>query len=143
MVDDAKKILIVEDNLADVRLIEEAFHAQRIAIEIEHYETASAGVRAISRYGSISQSVPDLILLDYNLPGGYARDVLQAINENPALANVPRAVITCSIAPKDRERALLSGAHLFIFKPANLDDFLNEVGMALAGLLNVRSEITS
>jgi len=83
MVDDAKKILIVEDNLADVRLIEEAFHAQRIAIEIEHYETASAGVRAISRYGSISQSVPDLILLDYNLPGGYARDVLQAINENP------------------------------------------------------------
>jgi CheY-like chemotaxis protein len=142
-VEDKKKILIIEDNLADVRLIKEAFHVQGIPIEIENYETAGAGIRAISRYGSDSQALPDLILLDYNLPGGYARDVLQAINENAALANVPRAVITCSVAPKDREQAISSGANLFIFKPANLDDFLSEVGTALAGLLDVRSEIGS
>jgi CheY-like chemotaxis protein len=135
-----KKILVVEDNLADVRLIREALRIQGIVAEIEHYETAEAGIRAICKYDKSSRNLPDLVLLDYNLPAGYARDVLQAITENVAFADVRRAVITCSVAPKDREQALSSGANLFIFKPANLDEFLNEVGTAIAGLLSFKSE---
>ncbi len=131
-----KKILVVEDNLADVRLIREALRMQGIVADIEHYETADAGIRAIGNYDTSSRNLPDLVLLDYNLPAGYAQDLLQAMNENIAFVDVRRAVITCSVAPRDREQAISSGANLFIFKPANLDEFLNEVGVAIAGLLN-------
>lgn len=130
------RILIVEDNLADVRLIQESLRMRGIRHEIEHHETAQAGICAVKRYGLAHVLLPQIILLDYNLPAGDARDVLCAANDNPALANIPKAVITCSIAPKDREQALECGADAFIFKPADLDSFLTEVGDSIERLLN-------
>lgn len=131
------RILIVEDNLADVRLITLALCQKGIDSDIEHVETADAGVRAVNRAGNDgAHSLPDLILLDYNLPGGTARDVLAAIQDNPALSGIPKAVLTCSVAPKDREHALALGADLFVYKPADLDEFLESVGGAVQNLLS-------
>jgi two-component system, chemotaxis family, response regulator Rcp1 len=131
----ARKILIVEDNPGDVRLIREALRCAGIESEIQHQETADAGVRTVLGYQSGAKDVPELILLDYNLPAGTARDVLAAIQTNPALLGVKKAVLTCSVAPSDREHALAAGADVFMNKPADLDEFLNEIGSAVLDLL--------
>ena len=77
-----------------------------------------------------------MILLDYNLPRGEARTVLQAISNNPALAQMRKAVVTSSLAPKDRQEALEFGSDAFIYKPADLDGFLTDVGGSIAALLS-------
>lgn len=78
---------------------------------------------------------PDLMLLDYNLPRGDARTVLQATANNPALARMRKAVVTSSLAPKDREEALRFGADAFVCKPADLDAFIRDIGGAIVELL--------
>lgn len=140
MAENVPKILIVEDNPADLQLIREALRSKGIDSQIEHYETAHVGIQVVRGYGPHSPNVPDLILLDFNLPGGTAREILLAARENPVLERAKKAVLTCSVAPKDREQALAAGADLFVYKPADLDSFLNDVSSAVITLLGLESQ---
>jgi CheY-like chemotaxis protein len=135
-----RRILLVEDNPGDLRLIAEALSQRGIDFELRHYEKADDAVRAIESCGRDGKALPELILVDYNLPCGDARDVLVAAAGNPMLAGVPRAVVTSSLAPQDREHALRLGARSFIYKPVTLDDFLEEVGSSVAALLDQRAD---
>jgi two-component system, chemotaxis family, response regulator Rcp1 len=136
MTQDACKILLVEDNPGDVLLIEEALRSKEIRYHMTHRETVDAALQTISAYGVDDPNVPDVLLLDYNLPGGDARNVLQAAIANPALASTRKAVITSSLSPRDREDALRTGAECFVYKPADLDLFLDEIGKAVVTLLS-------
>jgi chemotaxis family two-component system response regulator Rcp1 len=134
----AHRILLIEDNPGDVRLIQESLRMHAVDYSLIHLEKADDAVRAVGGYGPDGAEVPDLILLDYNLPRGDAGDVLTAASKNPALAGIPKAVVTSSLAPKDRAEALRLGADCFINKPADLDGFLTEVGGTIAALLRAR-----
>lgn len=134
----AHQILLVEDNLGDVRLIEESLRGKGLDFKLTHYETADAAINALSRCGTNGNGVPELILLDFNVPRGDARDILAAAARNPALAAIPKAVVTSFLAPKDRAQALALGATCFIDKPPNLDSFLAEVGAKIVELLRPR-----
>jgi CheY-like chemotaxis protein len=131
----AHHILLVEDNPGDVRLIEESLRMHAIDYRLTHYETADAAIRALTICGTNGALVPELILLDFNVPRGDARDILAAAAMNPALAAVPKAVVTSYLAPKDREQALQLGATCFVNKPPNLESFLSEVGGKIVELL--------
>jgi CheY-like chemotaxis protein len=80
--------------------------------------------------------MPDVILLDYNLPAGTALDILGAVKGNPALSGVKTAVVTCSVAPRDREQALAAGADLFVYKPSDFDQFMDSIRSAVLTLLD-------
>lgn len=125
------KILVIEDNPGDVRLIREAILTAGIEAEIQHCETADAGIRAVRSFREGDPTTPDVMLLDYNLPGGTACEMLIAAAENPALAKTRKIVLTCSVAPRDREQSFAAGADTFVFKPSDLDDFLENVASAL------------
>jgi len=128
-------IFLVEDNPGDVRLIEESMRVKSVDYRITHYETADAAVTAILRCGVNGAEVPDLILLDYNVPRGDARDILSAAAKNPALASIPKLVVSSSVAPRDRDQSLAMGADCFLNKPLSLDSFLSEVGGKIVELL--------
>ena len=132
------RILLIEDNPGDVRLIKEALRVHSVEYQLTQIDKVDDAVRAVNGYGENDPALPDLILLDYNLPRGDAVDVLTAVLKNPALAKIPKAVVTSSLAPKDREQALRLGADCFINKPPDLDGFLEEVGGTIAGLLKDR-----
>jgi CheY-like chemotaxis protein len=132
------RILLVEDNPGDIRLVKEALKQQGIEFALTQIANADAAVRALTQYGVDGAEVPDVILLDYNVPRGTGREMLMAAARNPALAGIPKAVLTSSMAADDRETAKRYGAR-FIMKPAHLDAFLSEVGGAIAELLNQRS----
>jgi two-component system response regulator len=132
---DTMRILLIEDNPGDVRLIEECLRSRGIQYELTHCETIDAAVRTVNGYCASGPAAPHLLLLDYNVPRGDARSVLEAAARNPALGNTRKAVVTSSVSPRDQQDALQSGADTFIYKPADLDSFLREVGGKIAELL--------
>lgn len=87
------RIFLAEDNAADVMLIKEALKRQSLVCEIDVFSNAEEAVRAARDCGVHSSLIPDLILLDFNLPRGDGRDVLAAAAENPALRDVPKAML--------------------------------------------------
>ncbi len=80
--------------------------------------------------------MPDLVLLDYNLPRGHGGEILAAAAANPNLAEVPKAILSSFMQPQDVEKMLEMGAACFIMKPAGLHDFLRDVGTKVSDLLN-------
>ncbi len=132
------RIFLAEDNLADVWLIEEALRRQSLAFELDHYLTAEQAIDAAQSCGSEGRPVPDLLLLDYNLPRGNGSEILAAAAKNPNLTNVPKAILSSSLQPAELAEARQLGASCFITKPANLADFFREVGTTVAELLRQR-----
>lgn len=124
------RIMLVEDNRADVYLVQQALNHQQIPYELICY---GDGEEAIT--GLENCTVPDVILLDLNLPrlGGF--EVLQAIRGNPSLVRVPVGILTTSNAKHDRHRAALIGVERYIHKPIKFREFLDEVGRAVAEML--------
>lgn len=131
------RILLVEDNPDDEFLLREALEGLGVRGEIvlaADAEQARALVAADGR--SPIDPLPDVILLDLNVPRGNGRDVLSAIRANPRLAGIPIAVVSSSISETDRTDAALLGADRYIVKPGNLDELeaFGRTILALAGL---------
>ena len=84
---------------------------------------------------AIARQSPDLIILDLNLPRRGGFDVLQTIRSKPSLVGVPVGILTSSDAVKDRHRIAVTGGELYIHKPPELEDFLEQVGQAVEDLL--------
>lgn len=70
------------------------------------------------------ESLPDLIVLDVNLPRHGGSEVLEQIRCVPALSSVPVIMFTSSSSPVDQQRATQLGANLYLQKPSDLDDLL-------------------
>jgi two-component system, chemotaxis family, response regulator Rcp1 len=119
------RILLVEDNPADVRLVQEAFRDARVPCELL---VARDGVEALELLGQ-AQGDPerepaDLILLDLNLPRRDGREVLVALKGDPARRHIPVVVLTSSAAENDVRQAYDLQANCYVVKPMDLDRFL-------------------
>ena len=82
--------------------------------------------------------LPDLILLDLNLPGTDGRDVLRYVKQDKDLKVIPVVVFTTSSDPKDVDACYQSGANSYLLKPMNIDHLKRSVCL----LLNYWFEIT-
>jgi CheY-like chemotaxis protein len=133
------RITLIEDNAADVFLIKKALQAKNIDCDVTHFE---AGDQALAALMLNNADLPDLILLDLNLPRTDGLDILRAIRTRPRLANIPVAIMTSSEASSDKHRASALGAVRYIMKPPELEDFLTQVGDAISDLLFAKSDRT-
>jgi two-component system, chemotaxis family, response regulator Rcp1 len=128
------RILVAEDNPADVYLLREAFNVAGEEIEILVVSDGEQALEYVQRQGRFGNAVvPDLVVLDLNLPKSDGGDVLRCIRETPAYADVPVVVLTSSDSPRDRKTAESLGANCFITKPSDLDAFL-ALGRTLMGV---------
>jgi CheY-like chemotaxis protein len=122
------EVLLVEDNPGDVRLTQEAFKDGRMLVNLT---VACDGVEAmdiLNRRGKYGDApVPDLILLDLNLPRKNGREVLTEIKSNDELRRIPVIVMTTSKAEQDVHRAYHLNANCYVTKPVDLDEFLHVV----------------
>ena len=100
------EVLLVEDNLADVRLMEESFRSSKRSI---HLQVAYDGMEAMAflkREGAYADAPrPDIILLDLNLPKMDGREVLARIKDDVSLKAIPTVVLTTSDAEIDVVKA--------------------------------------
>jgi len=119
-------ILLVEDNLADVRLTQEAFKDARVPNRLH---VARDGVEALGMLRDATGTVPrpDLILLDLNLPRKDGREVLQDIKQDEALRHIPVVVLSTSHSEHDIARSYRLGANAFVTKPVDVDRFFQVI----------------
>jgi CheY-like chemotaxis protein len=130
-------IVLVEDHDPDVFLIKEALAAHRIDCEITHFRDSEEAVKRLCSGGPTDLiPVPDLILLDLNMPRIPGIEVLKCIRETVRLSEVPVAILTSSHSPVDRREAAMAGATIYIRKQPVLDEFLETVGATVSKLLN-------
>ena len=117
-------ILLVEDDPGDVVLIRDAFDHNKVRNELR---VASDGVYALEQLRDPEQSLPDLMLLDLNLPRMDGRELLEKIREDPRLTRIPVVVLTTSEAEADILRSYELHANAYVTKPVDLNRFLKVV----------------
>ncbi|MGH7962634.1 MAG: response regulator [Candidatus Binatia bacterium] len=133
------RLVLVEDNPADVYLIKKALEENHIACEVTCFEDGEDALAALSAEGE-GALLPDVILMDLNTPRSEGIEVLKALRQAPRLVNVPIGILTSSESPVDQQRTALLGVTHYIRKPPTLDDFLREVGQGVKELLRERAE---
>jgi CheY-like chemotaxis protein len=121
-------ILLVEDNPGDVRLIQENFADRRIAAAMRVAKDGVEALQFLRREGAYSNAaVPDMIVLDLNLPKKDGGEVLSEIKNDDRLKRIPVVVLTSSEKPEDVAKAYGLHASCYILKPVKLDDFIGVV----------------
>jgi CheY-like chemotaxis protein len=117
-------VLLVEDDDADVALIEEAFAAHRLPSHVHRVRDgveAMAFLRREEEYAGAPR--PDLVLLDLNLPRLDGRAVLAAVKADEALRTIPVVVFTTSSSDADVSASYGAYANAYVTKPLELDRF--------------------
>ncbi len=134
--DNVSRILLIEDNDADVYLFRKALEAADFHFELTVVQDGAEALAFVRREGT--GSVPDLVVLDLNLPKDGGIQVLKAIRESQSFYNVPVAVVSSSASPQDRAETSKLGADRYIRKPSDLEEFL-EIGQIFKELLFTHS----
>jgi CheY-like chemotaxis protein len=119
------KILLAEDNPADVYLIRTALAEHQIDLQLQVASDGREVLEAIGAQDQLPETPLRLIILDLNLPRHDGIEILQRLREMQHLTDVPVCVLTSSDSPRDRIRASELGATRFLRKPSNLEQFLN------------------
>ena len=118
------EIMLVEDNLGDEILAVRAFRTGTIENNFTvagSGEEAWAMLKRVGRYGT--QRLPDLILLDLNLPKMSGKNLLLLIKTDDDLRHIPVIVMTSSEATTDIKRSYDLYASAYIVKPMDIDAF--------------------
>lgn len=120
------QILLVEDNEGDIVLTTEAFEECNFKTNIQ---VARNGKEAITIlfYELDDSQLPDLILLDINLPLLNGHEVLKKIKENDKTKHIPVVMLTTSSAISDINLTYENYANCFITKPADINDFFEAI----------------
>ena len=118
------RVLLVEDNPGDADLTKETLEDCRLHVEIAvSIDGAEALDRLFRRSPYQHVELPDLILLDLNLPKMSGREVLAQIKQHPALRTIPVVILTSSDAEQDIVKSYELGANCYVTKPVGLEAF--------------------
>ena len=120
------EILLIEDDPGDVLLTTEAFQSSKVTNELR---VISDGAEAIEhlRAHADAGTLPDLVLLDLNLPKVSGPEILEFIKTDPRLRRVPVVVLTTSAAEEDIVRTYDRHANAYVTKPVDFDRFIEVV----------------
>ena len=122
------EILLVEDSPGDARLTVEGFKDAKVKNNITVVEDGKEALAYLRHEGPYANvALPDLILLDLNMPKKDGREVLAEIKADEELRRIPVLVFTISNAEKDILEAYDLQASAFITKPIDLDEFITVV----------------
>lgn len=117
-------ILLVEDNPGDIRLTQEAFKATGSETSLHPITDGDEAVDQLCEMAADDpDSLPDISLVDLDLPGRDGCGVLNAIRGHSQLKSMPVIMLTGSSAREDIERCYNAAANAYITKPANSRDF--------------------
>lgn len=121
-------ILVAEDDPDDQILLRDAFEERLADCKLCF---VSNGVELMDRLkhrtSKADPVLPDLLLMDLNMPLKDGRQSLREIRANPGLRDLPTVVMTTSKSDEDRSYCLSHGADAYIVKPASYTDLLDIV----------------
>jgi CheY-like chemotaxis protein len=120
----ARTLLYVEDNLANMQLVEQLI-ARRPDMRLLSAGDAILGI-ALAR-----THLPEVILMDINLPGMSGLQALKILREDPLTAHIPVLAISANAMPYDIKKGLEAGFLRYITKPIDVNDFMDALDLAL------------
>lgn len=119
------RILVVDDSAEDILLLEEAMQEYGLDASLE---TAGDGEQALRQLRA--EPLPDLVLLDLNMPRRSGREVLEEVKQDAALRSLPVIIFSTSSSPSDVEDCYDRHANSYLVKPIDFDG-LGEIVRAL------------
>ena len=118
------EILLVEDNEDDAVIIQEVFSDMRLATLINVVRDGEEALAYLQRTGKYKVvRMPDIVLLDINMPKKNGFEVLEEIKKDPRLHSLPVIMLTTSHREEDIVRSYAKGACSYIHKLVDLDQF--------------------
>jgi CheY-like chemotaxis protein len=117
------KIMLVDDNEADIELTKSTLEEGKVRMRIV---TAGDGQDALDQLEAglkCGEELPDLILLDLNMPRLDGRGFLAKLRQHEELKGIPVVVLTSSDAEQDIVKSYKLGANCYVNKPVGLDEF--------------------
>jgi CheY-like chemotaxis protein len=118
------RIVIAEDNPADVMVVRMALEQAVPGFELKVFEDGGGMLRYVEEVERQTAPRPDVMLLDLNMPKAGGLEVMRRLRRCTTCISIPVIIITSSSRPKDREEALALGAAHYFLKPDDFDDFL-------------------
>jgi CheY-like chemotaxis protein len=119
-------ILVAEDNPGDVYLMREALREHGLDAKVQVVDNGDDAIRLVADPAS---EVPDLMLVDLNLPKRSGHEVLAAVRQADSARRVLVVLLTSSESPKDKRLAEQLGVDAWFHKPQGLDEFLQLGGL--------------
>ena len=120
----SRTLLYVEDNPANLKLIEQLV-ARRSDIRLLSATDGNLGITLARAH------LPDVILMDINLPGISGIEALKIIREDQLTAHIPVVALSANAMPRDIEKGLQAGFFRYLTKPIRVNEFLDTLQTAL------------
>jgi two-component system, chemotaxis family, response regulator Rcp1 len=118
-------ILLVEDNEGDIILTKEALKEGKCYNSIDVVRDGEEAILYINRTGNFSDAlIPDLILLDINLPKIDGKEVLKYLKSHAEFKKIPVIILTTSTLENDVIDSYNQNANCYIVKPVSFDSFV-------------------
>lgn len=122
-------ILLVEDNPADAELAVIAIQQNRPEVAVHVVDTGDAALTFLQQTGEHATApVPDLVLLDLNLPGRDGTEILGIIKADEALQAIPVIMFSNSNAAADVETSYRAQANAYLLKPMEYAEIKEALG---------------
>ena len=128
-------ILLIEDDIDDVDLLKEALNDNNVQYLMEVIMEGDK----VHGYLRTNQNVPEIIVMDLNLPKTDGKEILQDMKSLASLTNVPIVVLTTSSSHEDMEYCYKLGISKFITKPSTIDGW----NSAIESIMDVASPVNN
>ena len=122
------RVLLVDDNPADIDLTRDVLAHSNCPNQVCWVGDGEEAMAFLQHEGKYADKpVPDLVLLDLNLPRKDGRAVLAEVKSHPTLHSTPVVIFSTSEASQDIAQSYELGANSYVCKPGNLHDYVAAV----------------
>ncbi|WP_045234811.1 response regulator [Deinococcus pimensis] len=128
------RVLIIDDHDLDVELTRHALHQVAPNAQVGHTNDPEKALHDLTADHAV---LPDLVLLDLNMPVLHGHDVLAALRAHPRTRHLRVVVCSTSDREADRQRSLTLGADAYLVKPLTDDELKAELNTLLHGTLPI------
>jgi CheY-like chemotaxis protein len=130
-------ILLIEDNHGDIHLVRHVLEAHGVERVLKVITDGEEALGLITQMATPGVPVPDLVLLDLNLPKVNGHQILRELRRLPGGADMPVVVLTSSDAPSDHIDITALGISHYFRKPMELDKYM-QLGFIVGRILEDR-----
>ncbi|MEO8173423.1 MAG: response regulator [Sediminibacterium sp.] len=115
-------ILLIEDDNDDIELIQDALDTEKVSYQLKTIKDGGEVAGYLE-----TADVPDIIVMDFNLPKVHGREILRNIKHTEKFKNTPILILTTSSSQDDIDYSYKEGANRYLIKPTTASGIRNVV----------------